>query len=282
MRLLDIVQRESPPQPWAEGDNIPWHDPAFSARMLGEHLSQEHDLASRRAVTIERQVAWIHQAVLAGVPSRILDLGCGPGFYSHRLAALGHTCSGIDYSPASIAYARQQTELQGSACTFALGDIRHAAYGTGYDLVLLLYGEFNVFRPEHARQIVSKARAALCPGGFLLLEPHTLAAVEQQGRGDATWYSSQSGLFSAKPHLMLMDHAWDAARQTATIRYYLLDAADADVTRFAQTMQGYSENEYRALLTDHGFQSIAIYPGLAPDAPVDPALCAILAAKAST
>lgn len=279
MRLLDIVQRESPSRPWAEGDNIPWHDPAFSARMLAEHLSQEHDLASRRAVTIDRHVAWIHQTILGGQPSRVLDLGCGPGLYSRRLARLGHTCAGIDYSPAAIAYARQQADHEPS-CTFVLDDIRHAPFGVGYDLALLIFGEFNVFRPDHIRLILHKIRAALRPGGRLLLEPHTLAAVEQMGRQTASWFSSPGGLFSPAPHLLLMDHAWDERQQTATTRYYEVDAAGAAVTRFAQTMQGYSEDEYRGLLADCGFSSILFYSGLAPDAPVDPALCAILATQA--
>lgn len=280
MRLLDIVQRESPPRPWAEGDNLPWHDPAFSARMLAEHLSQAHDLASRRTATIDRHVAWIHHTILDGQPSRILDLGCGPGLYSHRLARLGHTCTGIDYSPAAIAYAQQQAVDHELACTFVLDDIRHAPFDTGCDLALLLYGEFNVFRPDHIGLILRKVHAALRPGGQLLLEPHTRAAVEQLGRQTASWFSSPGGLFSPAPHLVLMDHAWNGQQQTATTRYYVVDAAGTGVTRFAQTMQGYSEDEYRSLLADHGFPAIRFYPGLAPDAPVDPALCTILATQA--
>src|SRR3954449_4200661 len=99
MHLADLVNRQFPPEPWAEGDNIPWHEPAFSARMLAEHLSQAHDAASRRAATIDRQVAWIDETIRHGRPAAILDLGCGPGLYSGRLAARGHTCVGIDYSP---------------------------------------------------------------------------------------------------------------------------------------------------------------------------------------
>ena len=49
MNLLHVIQRSPAPVPWAEGENIPWHDPAFSERMLTEHLSQAHDAASRRA-----------------------------------------------------------------------------------------------------------------------------------------------------------------------------------------------------------------------------------------
>ena len=168
MNILDLIHRTPVPEPWAEGDNIPWNDPAFSERMLKEHLSQEHDLASRRAETIDAHVAWIHSAVLGGKPSRILDLGCGPGLYAVRLARKGHSLVGVDYAPAAVAYAREQA--QGLDCRFTQADIREADYGTGYDLVMQIFGEINVFRPADARLILNKARAALKPGGRLLLE----------------------------------------------------------------------------------------------------------------
>ena len=112
MNLSDIVKHPSKPVPWAEGENIPWHDPAFSERMLAEHLTQDHDLASRRKETIDKHVQWIHNELLGKQPMRILDLGCGPGLYTSRLAALGHECVGIDYSPASIQYAEKHAKRE--------------------------------------------------------------------------------------------------------------------------------------------------------------------------
>ena len=120
MKLQDIVDRELPPKPWAEGEKIPWNDPGFSERMLKEHLSQEHDMASRRQAVIDKHVSWIHDTCLNGKRGRVLDLGCGPGFYSQRLARLGNHCVGIDFSPASIAYAQSQAaqaELAGQPGT---------------------------------------------------------------------------------------------------------------------------------------------------------------------
>ena len=102
MELDGILSRRLPPEPWSEGDNIPWSEPGFSRRMLREHLTQSHDLASRRREKIDAHVEWIHREVLAGSPARILDLACGPGLYASRLARLGHRCVGIDFSPASI------------------------------------------------------------------------------------------------------------------------------------------------------------------------------------
>ena len=56
MNLLDLVKRQPAPIPWAEGEKIPWNEPGFSARMLKDHLNQNHDLASRRLEKVEQQV----------------------------------------------------------------------------------------------------------------------------------------------------------------------------------------------------------------------------------
>jgi hypothetical protein len=70
MNLIDLINRKILPVPWAEGEKIPWHEPAFSERMLREHLSQAHDAASRRSELIDGHVNWIHNEVLSGRPTR--------------------------------------------------------------------------------------------------------------------------------------------------------------------------------------------------------------------
>ena len=253
MNLLHLVDREPTPIPWAEGEKIPWNDPAFSARMLEEHLSQEHDAASRRFAIVDGHVEWIHQHVLKANPSRILDLGCGPGLYANRLAALRHTCVGIDFSPASIAHAQEQARAEGLDVTYVQGDIRTADYGDGHDLVMQIFGEFNVFRPAEARGILEKACRALVPNGLLLLEPHTFEAVRGIGLQPSSWYSTRTGLFSEEPHLCLQESLWDAESHVAIERYYIVDAATGEVTRHSSSMQAYTEREYRALLAECGF-----------------------------
>lgn len=274
MTLIDIIQRQPVPAPWAEGEKIPWNEPGFSRRMLQEHLSQAHDAASRRMETIDRHVAWIHQTILQGQPTKILDLGCGPGFYSNRLAQRGHACVGIDFSPASIAYANEQKHTLNTNCTFLESDIRTAEYGNGYGLVMLIFGEFNVFRREDAKRILTKAFHALQENGQLLLEPHTFSAVRALGEQPPTWYSSESGLFSERPHLVLNEHFWDAQANAATNRYFILDVASGDVTPYADSMQAYTDDEYHTLLHECGFENIQIYPSLRGDA--DPSQSALM------
>jgi 2-polyprenyl-3-methyl-5-hydroxy-6-metoxy-1,4-benzoquinol methylase len=161
MNLLELTNRPSYPEPWSEGDNIPWSDPDFSERMLKEHLSQDHDAASRRGEIIDQHVAWIHSEVLSGASSKALDLGCGPGLYTSRLAKLGHECVGIDYSPASVAYAAEHARGEDLRCEYRQEDIREAEYGESFGLVMLINGELNVFAPEDAKGILRKCHAAL-------------------------------------------------------------------------------------------------------------------------
>lgn len=262
MNLTDIVHRQSPPAPWAEGEKIPWNDPAFSRRMLAEHLSQAHDAASRRFEKIDAHVAWIHRELLGGRPARVLDLGCGPGFYTGRLAGLGHECVGIDFAPAPIDHAAEQARRAGLACAYRCEDIRRADYGEGLDLVMLIFGEFCVFHPSDAESILAKAHAALADGGILLLEPHTYDAVRKMGGRSASWQARKSGLFSERPHLYLAESFWDEPTQTSTTRCYVVDAETNEVARHASTAQAYRDERLGEMLTGRGFEDVRFFPSL--------------------
>ncbi len=172
MNLIDLVHRASPPEPWAEGDKIPWNDPDFSRRML-PHLSQAHDAASRRRSSSTSTSSGFPRGAQQPIEPRARS-GLRPRLYTSRLAQRGHTCVGIDFSPASIEYARDFAQAQHLACDYQLDDLRHAEYGTGYDLAMFIFGELNLFRPAEAQHILRKAYAALNDGGHMLLEVQPL------------------------------------------------------------------------------------------------------------
>ncbi|HEX2864622.1 MAG TPA: methyltransferase domain-containing protein [Deinococcales bacterium] len=265
MTLLDVVGRDPRPAPWAEGDNIPWNDPEFSERMLAEHLSQDHDKASRRLETVDRHVAWIHRECLGERPGRVLDLACGPGLYALRLARLGHEVLGIDFAPASIRHARQEAEREGLSgrARFVQADLRAGNFGEGFDLALLLYGQVNVFRPDEVRALLAAALAALRPGGTLLLEPQTAASLRAWGESGPGWWSAPTGLFSPEPHLALTEHFWDEASATMTERFYILDAETGAVTRHAMSAQAHPGDALERMLLELGAERVERYPSLA-------------------
>lgn len=264
MNLKAIIDRTIPPLSWAEGENIPWNDPDFSRRMLAEHLSQEHNLASRRFEIIDQQVGWIHGVLLRGRATRILELACGPGLYTSRLARLGHACVGIDYAPEPIRYARGAAVREGLDCSYRLEDVRKADYGSGHGLVMMIFGQFNVFRRSDALMILEKALSALAPDGLLLLEPQRFDTVMKQGQAGRSWYScgEGGGLFSDHPHLCLTESFWNADGLAATQRFYVVDAETGAVSRHAMTSEAYTEEQFRDVLTRAGFEEVRFYPSL--------------------
>lgn len=262
MRLADILNRRVPPEPWDEGDKIPWDDPDFSRRMLQEHLAQTHDRASRRASIIDQHVAWIHGSLLGGRPGRILDLGCGPGLYTSRLASLGHDCFGIDFSPAAIDYARAQSEAQRLTCRYLQGDVRTSDFGTDNDLVLLIFGEFNMFTRVDALKILRKTRDALAADGILLLEAHTSESVEAMGHESMSWRSAARGVFSDRPHLVLNEHFWHEEQRVASQRTFVIDAGASSVNRYVETAQAYTLDDYAATLREAGLSLQQSHPAL--------------------
>jgi SAM-dependent methyltransferase len=252
--LRELVER-GPPEPWSYGGKIPWHEPDFSARMLREHLSQDHDLASRRAAKIDAHVEWLDHELL---PDRafVLDLGCGPGLYTSRLAGLGHTCVGIDFSPCSIEHARSEAIEASLECTYVLEDLLKADFGSGFDAVLLLYAEFNTFSRREAENLLVRARQSLKSRGQLVLEVNTEEQVRRLGNAAPSWYVSERGLFADEPHVCLIDCAWYEASRVSAQRFTVFRSGSDRPDTYVCTTQAYLDSEYSEMLQWAGFTSV--------------------------
>ncbi|EDV6154249.1 SAM-dependent methyltransferase [Salmonella enterica subsp. enterica] len=260
---------------------IPWDEPAFSQRMLENHLSQDHDWASRRLTVIEQQVTWITRQLPAG--ARILDLGCGPGFYTRLLAERGFHCTGVDFSPASITWARQQAQAANLNIDYIQQDIRTYHPTEPFDFIMMTFGELNVFSAADAQSLISHCAQWLKPDGKLLVEVHTFDEVKRQGIAQPGWQRCPHGLFLAVPHLLLTENAWDEEAQTSSTLFWAI-AENGCTTRFGSQMKAWRDDEYISLLGDAGFTVLQ-----RPDSHTWPVgetfagkLFALLAEKAST
>jgi SAM-dependent methyltransferase len=261
--MLDITKEFSQaPQPWVEGRTIPWEEPGFSRRMLVQHLSQATDGASRRAETIDKHIEFIKRVGLQKPASRVLDLGCGPGLYTQRLAEQGHDCLGIDLGPASIEYAVTQAAGIADRCRYICGDLMETDFGAGYDLITFLFGDFNPFPREQALDILRRCREALAPGGRVLLEVHTFEVIRERGKQAPRWSAVESGLFSERPHLRLEQNFWLEESAHAVGRHWIVNAATGETTKYGWTMRAYTDAEYEGLLAEAGLKLIARYANL--------------------
>lgn len=256
MNINDIINRIPEPPPWTYGDKIPWNDPEFSARMLKNHLSQDHDWASRRDDLIQHHVKYIDSQLSPG--SRILDLACGPGFYTQKLAQTGHHCLGVDFSPASIEYARRQaTEANLTNATYELNDIRQFIPKESFDCALFIFGEFNVFSQSEAQDLLATVSRSLKPGGLFILEGQSFKSVKESGKTPGSWWTckEEEGVLSSKPNLCLQENFWNEDLNTATTRYYTMDGATGQLNMFCSSLVGYTSGNYDNMLREAGFKS---------------------------
>jgi SAM-dependent methyltransferase len=133
-------------------------------------------LASTSGTTIDLRVDhWrgrcdlVEEALLAGLPDPVLDVGCGPGRVAAELVAAGRPALGIDTSPAAVAEARRRGApvLRRSVFDRVPGEGRWGA-------VLLLDGNVGIGGDPVA--LLGRAARLLRPGGVVAAE------VEPPGR----------------------------------------------------------------------------------------------------
>ncbi|MBP6016035.1 MAG: methyltransferase domain-containing protein [Candidatus Promineofilum sp.] len=260
--LWRIYNRPDRPALWQGGGNLPWNDPDFSARMLREHLDESHGAATRQAAERAAQLGWLgaHLALLPG--RRLLDLTCGPGLYAVALAERGLRVTGVDFSPASIAYARQFAAERGVSerCEFTEADVREfAPESEAYDAALFLYGQLAVFPRDETAALLAKTVAALRPGGRLCVELLDPARVDKTD--SSWWFTDDAGLWGERPFLHLGERRWEAAERASVERYTILHLETGAMDEIVLCDQTYEVEEMTGMMRAAGFSAVATYPG---------------------
>lgn len=259
--LWRLYRRPERPQPWENGGNLPWNDPDFSARMLAEHLDETHGAASRPSTERAHQVDWLWAHLKLHPGAHLLDLTCGPGLYALEFAARGCVVTGVDFSPASLRYAREEAVRRGvaAACTFIEQDVRavqleHAAY----DAALFLYGQLAVFPRQEAQALLELAASSLRPGGALCLE---VLDPEKVDKTHSTWwFTDDTGLWGNAPFLHLGERFWDDAQAMSLERFYTLHLDNGVMDEVLLCDQTYTVSEMTTMLRNAGFATIETYP----------------------
>ncbi len=204
--LRQLSGRGQPPVPWRDGANLPWDDPAFSERMLAEHLDQSHGAASRPLPEIRGQVQQMIAWLGLKPGARLLDVTCGPGLYAREFAQQGIAVTGVDFGPAALRHARQL--CADLPCEFIQGDVRDMALaGRDFAAAIYLYGQFTVLRPAESLDVLRRIHAALRPGGRLLIE--ILDDDRFDKRNSSWWHTGRGGLWGDFDYLHLGERAWD-------------------------------------------------------------------------
>ena len=138
--------------------NRPWADGEGYDRYIQEELN------SFRKNAWKKQLG-AHFRGKTGV--KILDIGCGPGFFSCLLSEMGHQVTGVDYSEGMLACARANAGRLGVAPVFRQMDVNQLDFpDESFDAVVSRNVTWTL---EHPREVYGEFLRVLRPGGIILI-----------------------------------------------------------------------------------------------------------------
>lgn len=102
-------------------------------------------------------------------PQRIIELGCGVGRFSRRLAREGHHVLGVDFSPVAIEKARASVAGDAQRADFVVGDVTNLAdvggpFDLGFDV-----GCYHCLDAKQQARYAAEVYRLLAPGGTHLI-----------------------------------------------------------------------------------------------------------------
>jgi SAM-dependent methyltransferase len=144
---------------------------ALLARLEQRYLALFHGYPAPRSAWWESAAAILLAPWLAPAPDsvtrlpfhgrgRLLDVGCGSGWFGHRMRERGWDVTGIDFNPHAVRQARNTYGYP-----VHLGTLPHSEITPrSFDVVTMGCVLEHVHDPH---ELVAAAREALCPGGYV-------------------------------------------------------------------------------------------------------------------
>ncbi len=130
-------------------------------------FTYQDDLSDERS---DAEVTSIVKLLELDSPMKILDLACGFGRHTNRLAALGHSVTGLDYMAGFLTLAREKAAEMGVQVVYRQGDMRAISFHEVFDRVLLLFTSFGYCEDDEKARVLKNMVTALKPGGSLMLD----------------------------------------------------------------------------------------------------------------
>ncbi len=142
-----------------------WWEDIYNRQIYFDLYEQEDTLLAEKEV--QQVVTLLHPPNAA----RILDLCCGYGRHSIRLAQRGFRVTGVDISEMQIQHAVEEAGKADVQLDFRVADARTLDFQGEFDFVFNMFVSFGFFKDEDEnKQMLQGVFRALKPGGRLLLD----------------------------------------------------------------------------------------------------------------
>jgi SAM-dependent methyltransferase len=223
-------------------------EPAFDAEGLfdddyiyffGEALDERSDA--------ETDLIWNLLDLRPGM--EILDLACGHGRISNRLAARGGRVTGLDATPSFLERARRDAGTRGVTVDYVRGDMRQLPWSGKFDRIVNWFTAFGYFDDPGNQEVLAQAARALKPGGQLVIELNNYPRLMRS--------YLPSAVFERDGNLVVDQHRLDPlTSRSHAVRTIIRDGRTRRVSFFTRML---TFPELRGWLHDAGFRTVSGY-----------------------
>ncbi|MDX8529140.1 class I SAM-dependent methyltransferase [Mesorhizobium sp. MSK_1335] len=149
-----------------------WSTP-LSAQELESYFSEDYlhfsDLVNPPERS-DREAGAIWELLSLAQGSSVLELGCGYGRITNRLAEKGARVTGLDISPILLKKAEADAAERGVDVEYIRGDMRSLPWRERFDTAFLWYTTFGYFDEADNERVLHETAASLIKGGRLLID----------------------------------------------------------------------------------------------------------------
>ncbi|PYZ98711.1 methyltransferase type 11 [Alteribacter lacisalsi] len=197
--------------------------------------------------------------------ARLLDVACGTGTFTVRMAKAGHQVTGVDLSEDMLAVAQQKALEEGQQITFICQDMKRMEGFSELDAVTVFCDGMNyLLDEEEIRNAFTSFASALKEGGTLLFDVHSSFKVDSAfdykvyaENGEEVsyiWYASPGEYENSVDHDLT----------------FFIRNEDGTYTRVdeAHTQRTFDSSIYASLLDECGFDIVEISSEFGEKAPV--------------
>lgn len=191
----------------------------------------------------------------------IIDLGCGTGEISIRLAALGYDVIGVDYSEQMLACASEKAIKKKLPINWINQDITQLSGFNSIDLFISYCDVINyVTNVEDVKSVFKRVHESLSANGMFIFDIHSLSYAESH---------LMNGTFTDVTDEIV--YIWDCEKgdeQGEMYHHLTFFKEDGDkYIRFDEThhQQTYDILIYEQLLKSSGFNKIQFYNDFKPE-----------------
>ncbi len=257
MKISDIHNQTTKPILYEKGNAVMWTDKHISKQLLEVHLNTQVDLGSRKIETIDSTVKWIlknsEQKQL-----NILDLGCGPGLYSEKLAQKGHKVTGVDFSVNSIAYAKEEAKKKKLDIIYLIEnylnlDLRE----NSFDLVILIFTDFGPLLPKEREQLLINIKRVLKPNGLFIFDVLNDKNIENN-ISQRNWETAKRGFWKDEPYLALSDSFVYEEHKVILYQHIVIDTQE-DISVYRFWTHFFSQTDLSKILQKHDFIDLSYH-----------------------